>query len=55
MKNETLFEALARVETQSIFSPKGEEMLVISRQHYQTLLEAIEDIESLTTYKQAKR
>lgn len=47
MDNQILLNALARVETQSVYSPTGEEMLVISRKDYEHLLNVIEGAEYL--------
>ncbi|GLQ15817.1 hypothetical protein [Maritalea porphyrae] len=47
MKNQILLTALSRVETQSLYSPAGEEMLVISRRDYEQLINVLEGVEFL--------
>ncbi|MGJ8527160.1 hypothetical protein [Maritalea sp.] len=47
MKNQFLLTALSRVETQSVFSPLGEEMLVVSRKDYERLVNILEGVEFL--------
>jgi hypothetical protein len=47
MDNNILLNALARVETQSIYSPSGEEMLVISKRDYEHILNVLEGVEFL--------
>ena len=47
MKNQILLTALSRVETQSLYSPSGEEMLVISRHDYERLINVLEGVEFL--------
>jgi len=47
MKNQVLLTALSRVETQSLFAPSGEEMLVISRRDYEQLINILEGVEFL--------
>jgi len=47
MRNQVLLNALARVETQSVYSPSGDEMLIISRSDYEHLINVIEGVEFL--------
>ncbi|MCZ4273537.1 hypothetical protein [Maritalea porphyrae] len=47
MKNQILLTALSRVETQSVYAPSGEEMLVISRRDYERLINILEGVEFL--------